>query len=482
MTDLSGPDTQRSPRILIVDDEVANVTALQSTLSRHGYETEGFVDPAEALASIERGVFDLLLADLMMPGMGGVELMREALARDPDLVGVIMTGEGTIATAVDAMKTGALDYILKPLKLSVVLPVLSRALTVRKLRIENAELAQSVRERTAELEVARAEAKFRLAMDAARMGEVAVDLRSEQVVHTPAFAKLLGYPADRRLSLAEIRECWHPDDRTRIIQERDVAIASGAGLFETEYRIVWPDGTTKWLTGRGQIIRDASGGAIEANVIYMDITERKWVEEKQNLLLAELNHRVKNTLATVQSIALLSRLDTPTPELFSERFEARLGALAGAHDLLTLASWEGASLADAVSRTLAPYVRAGKGAKRIAIGGPIVQLSPNAAVTLHMAFHELATNAAKYGALSTPEGRLDVRWSIDRTSAPVTVEFVWTERGGPIVIPPRRRGLGLKLVEQGLERELDGTATLRFEPEGLVCLLRLPASAKVAPL
>ncbi|MDP3740427.1 MAG: HWE histidine kinase domain-containing protein [Hyphomonadaceae bacterium] len=482
MTPPAALNTPRPPRVLIVDDEAANLTALRSTLSQHGYETEGFVDPAEALASIKRGAFDLLLADLMMPGMSGVDLMRAAQERDPDLVGVIMTGEGTIATAVEAMRTGALDYILKPLKLSVVLPVLSRALTVRSLRIENAELTRSVRERTAELEVARAEAKFRLAMDAARMGEIAVDLRSEQVVHTPAFAKLLGYPADRRLSLAEIRECWHPEDRALIIQERDAAIASGAVSFETEYRIVWPDGTTKWLTGRGQIIRDASGRAIEANVIYMDITERKWVEEKQNLLLAELNHRVKNTLAAVQSIALLSRLDAPTPELFGQRFEARLAALAGAHDLLTRASWEGASLADAVSRTLAPYVQAGDGAKRITIEGPMVQLSPNAAVTLHMAFHELATNAAKYGALSASEGKLDVRWSIDRTSTPAMVEFVWTERGGPTVAPPRRRGFGLKLIEQGLERELDGAATVRFDPEGVVCLLRLPASAKVAPL
>jgi PAS domain-containing protein len=95
---------------------------------------------------------------------------------------------------------------------------------VRSLRIENAELAQSVRDRTAELEVARAEAKFRLAMDAARMGEIAVDLRSEQVIHTPAFARLFGYPPDRRLSLPDIRACWHPDDRERIIQERDTAI------------------------------------------------------------------------------------------------------------------------------------------------------------------------------------------------------------------------------------------------------------------
>ncbi len=145
----------RRPCLLIVDDQAANLTALRATLSPQGYDSEGFTDPLAALAALKAGArFDLLLADLMMPGMGGVELLRQAQACDPDLVGVIMTGEGTIASAVEAMKTGALDYILKPLKLAVLLPVLSRALTMRGLRIENARLERSVRQRTAELETA----------------------------------------------------------------------------------------------------------------------------------------------------------------------------------------------------------------------------------------------------------------------------------------------------------------------------------------
>ena len=142
------------PRILVVDDEAAIIEALCDTLRGQGYEVTGFIDGNAALAGLEKDSFDLLLADLTMPGIGGVALLAEAQRRDPDLVGVIMTGDGTIATAVEAMKTGALDYILKPLKLSVVLPVLSRALTMRRLRIENLELERSVRTRTAELEAA----------------------------------------------------------------------------------------------------------------------------------------------------------------------------------------------------------------------------------------------------------------------------------------------------------------------------------------
>ena len=144
-------------RILIVDDEPALMRALCDTLRDHDYEAVGFTSGAEALAELGKSKFDLLLADLMMPEMGGIDLLRAALKLDPDLIPIIMTGQGTIDTAVEAMKTGAFDYILKPFKLGVVLPVLSRALALRQLRLEKAELEQRVRARTLELEAANKE-------------------------------------------------------------------------------------------------------------------------------------------------------------------------------------------------------------------------------------------------------------------------------------------------------------------------------------
>jgi two-component system sensor histidine kinase/response regulator len=141
-----------SSRILIVDDEVSQMKALCDTLGDHGYEAVGFTTGEAALGALRETQFELILTDLMMPGMDGIALLRAALDRDPNLVGILMTGQGTIDTAVDAMKTGALDYILKPFKLSIILPVLSRALAVRRLRMENAELEARVRDRTAELE------------------------------------------------------------------------------------------------------------------------------------------------------------------------------------------------------------------------------------------------------------------------------------------------------------------------------------------
>jgi signal transduction histidine kinase len=149
--------TRQNARVLIVDDDATQVQALSKTLSDQGYETTGFTRPAQALTAIKPGQFELLLTDMNMPEMGGIELLNAAQQIDNDLVGVIMTGEGTIATAVEAMRTGALDYILKPFKLSALMPVLARALAVRDLRIEVAQLEQSVRERSIELEAANKE-------------------------------------------------------------------------------------------------------------------------------------------------------------------------------------------------------------------------------------------------------------------------------------------------------------------------------------
>src|SRR5438477_1521809 len=144
-------------RVLIVDDEAAQMRALCNTLRDRGYQATGFTDGQAALDELRGAKFELLVTDLMMPGIDGIVLLQAARELDPDLVGIIMTGEGTIATAVEAMKAGALDYILKPFKLSVILPVLERALEVRRLRLENAELERRVRERTTELEAANRE-------------------------------------------------------------------------------------------------------------------------------------------------------------------------------------------------------------------------------------------------------------------------------------------------------------------------------------
>jgi PAS domain S-box-containing protein len=269
----------------------------------------------------------------------------------------------------------------------------------------------------------------------------------------------------------------HPDDRGPRQKAINRAVRARTDL-EIEFRIIKPNGQVGWVLTRGQGIYQ-NGEPVRFAGVSLDITARKAAEEHQRLLLNELNHRVKNTLATVQSLALQTRRTIADPSLFDDTFLARIYALAGAHELLTEASWEGASLAEVVQRTLRPHLPTGQ-PERVRFSGPTIRLGPNAAVTLNMAFHELATNAVKYGALSNGAGCVEVNWIVDEAESRPVLQIDWRETGGPPAARPRRRGFGSRLIEQGLPRELDGEGQLTFAPEGLACRLRLPFSGKLS--
>ena len=201
--------------------------------------------------------------------------------------------------------------------------------------------------------------------------------------------------------------------------------------------------------------------------VTRDITERRRAEQHQRLLLDELNHRVKNTLATVQSMARQTLQGDISLEAFREAFEGRLMALSQTHNLLTVSNWQGASLSDIAHRELAPYSRTDR--PNVRFDGPDIYLRPKHAVALGMALHELATNAAKYGALSHAAGWVNLEWRInDRL-----LRLEWAEHHGPPVRPPRRRGFGSRLLERGLAHELAAQTQLDFAPEGLRCHIEL---------
>jgi len=205
------------------------------------------------------------------------------------------------------------------------------------------------------------------------------------------------------------------------------------------------------------------GRAKSADTLALEIEHRRRIERHQNLLLDELNHRVKNTLATVQAMAMqtLKGVDA----VARDTFLARLFALSSQHDLLTLDNWEGASFEGVVRRALRPWRQEDN--TRFTVEGPAVHLDPKRALALGMGFHELATNAAKYGALSNGEGRVRVTWTIDPDGQ--WLRLRWEERGGPRIEAPEKRGFGLRLIEHGLGRELGGVVKLDFAAEGFSC-------------
>jgi two-component sensor histidine kinase len=221
-------------------------------------------------------------------------------------------------------------------------------------------------------------------------------------------------------------------------------------------------------------VRDADNRLQYVVRVVQDVTEHKASERRQKLLMDELNHRVKNTLATVQSLASQTARAAHTPAAFRERFEGRLIALSKAHDQLTMHHWESVDLRALLSGSLAPY--AGPNPERVLLRGEDVVLRPRAVLTLAMAFHELATNAAKYGALSVPAGRIEIQWqpvrAADQRRSFLRID--WIEQGGPPVTDSRQRGFGSRLIEGSIAAELSGSARLTFEPEGLRCEIAFP--------
>ena len=265
----------------------------------------------------------------------------------------------------------------------------------------------------------------------------------------------------------------HPDDADPDREAFRKQVSGELEFYSVEKRFICRDGRIIWISVRSSPVRGADDKLLYVVRVVQDITERKAAEQRQKLLMDELNHRVKNTLATVQSLASQTARAAPTPAAFRERFEGRLIALSKAHDQLTIHHWESADLRELLSGSLAPY--AGTAPHRVVLRGEDFVLRPRAVLTLAMAVHELTTNAAKYGALSVPGGRIEIQWQPVRSdnSRPI-LRIDWREQGGPPVSDPAERGFGSKLIEGSIAAELGGTARLTFEPRGLHCEIEIP--------
>jgi two-component sensor histidine kinase len=246
----------------------------------------------------------------------------------------------------------------------------------------------------------------------------------------------------------------------------------GEVVQDEEFTFRFPDGRQRTLVLSALALRDEAQTIIGAVSAGLDITDRKRSEEQRQLLINELNHRVKNTLATVQSIAVQSfrqmgAASSPSVAAFQER----LFALARAHDLLTRDNWDGAELSEVIGEVIEPYCRTTNG--RCEVEGPHVRLTPSTALALSMAVHELATNAAKYGSLSVPGGQVSISWTVTPGEPPY-LHLAWREQGGPPVALPTRKGFGTRLIERSLALELSGEVKLAYDPAGVVCTIKAP--------
>jgi PAS domain S-box-containing protein len=314
-----------------------------------------------------------------------------------------------------------------------------------------------------------AEEKLAATFESAVAGIAEVDAEGRFLRINEAFCRLCGYDRDE-IAQHSFFDFTHPADVAAERERWRALVAGEVERFTIEKRYVRSDGRIIWIEVMNSAVRAADGGFAYGVKMLLDITERRDADARQRLLLDELNHRVKNTLATVQSLAAHTARGCGSVEEFRARFEPRLLALSAAHDRLTRNQWEGSSLRAIAEEELAAHAAPGRTLKA---EGPDVHLPPRASLSLSLALHELATNAAKHGALAAPGGSVELTWETQGSPFPTGLALEWRERGGPPTRAPEREGFGSRLLRV-TARELGGEMRVDYAPEGLSWRLAFP--------
>lgn len=318
------------------------------------------------------------------------------------------------------------------------------------------------------------EARFRLFVE--NVYEYALfqtDPEGKVTSWNPGAERLFGYSIDEMLGQSMDRLLTPADEQAGVFAREIARVLQGEHVEDARW-VLRKDGTRFWAQWVTEPVRDEAGQLCAIAKVLRDETERKRAEERQRLLIGELNHRVKNTLATVQSIANQTLRRSTNPEEFAARFQGRIQALSRAHNLLTRMSWNSADLADIIREQLA----IDGDNERISLEGPPAYLSAAASLALALVLHELGTNARKYGALSVALGRVVIVWRLSGEQDALSLHLDWYEEGGPLVRTPDKLGFGTILIEHGLAG-VGGEAQLVFQPEGLRCHIQLPLASAI---
>lgn len=340
--------------------------------------------------------------------------------------------------------------------------------TIERERLVNLQrdrdgLETEVARRIAELQ--ESEQRLQFALDAGRLGSWSINLDTQRLSASAECKKICGRAPTDPLTLEELRESIHPDDRHIQAEAIEQAVRDRS-LLDVEYRLRTPAGQERWVQIRGQASYRADGTPLALTGTTQDVTERRRAEEHRALLANELNHRVKNTLASLQAIVSQTMRRATSVDDAGKTLEARIQAMSAANDLLISGRFESTSLRALLNRTLAPFGVEDR--QRFRITGEDLPLPPRLVVAFALALHELATNAAKYGALSNAEGVIDLSWKVADGWQPHDLHLTWTERGGPPVVPPTQTSFGTQLIQRVLAHETGGTAQVWYLPEGVV--------------
>jgi PAS domain S-box-containing protein len=456
----AGPQSSESSRILLADDN-ADMRNYITRLLRSRFDLQVVADGQAALEAVRERTPDLVLADVMMPRLDGLGLVRElrSVSAFADLPVILLSARADEQARLEGLNAGADDYLVKPFNAHELIARVGANLKLAKMR----------REATKELQ--HRTAQFETLFNQAPLGVYLVDserrIREVNPTAPAAFGDIPGGIIGRSLDEV-IHTIWPKKYADEIVEIFRQTMETGES-FTTPHRAeVRADrGVTEhyeWRVDR-TTLPDGSLGAV---CYFRDIAAQVEAENTRQLLVRELNHRVKNTLASVQAIAQQTIRSTKDPEEFAKRFSGRIQSLARVHALLSEATWQGADLRELIRNQLL------QGPIDEPAWGTPVHLQPQMALHIAVMVHELGTNSIKYGALSASKGWVTINWSVVGDA----LNLQWAERGGPLVSAPSRRGFGTMLIEQSAKSE-GGHAEQVIEPEGLIwkISMRLPRAA-----
>src|SRR3984957_20001233 len=462
--------------VLLVDDQPEKLLAYEVILGELGENLVKTSSAREALTFLLKNDVAVVLIDVCMPELDGFQLaamIREHPRFQKTAIIFISAIQIADVDRVRGYELGAVDYVPVP-----VIPDVLRAKVrvfvelfrkTRELEQMNIKLERWVAERTAALEATNArlvesEQGRSLALAAGQMGSWEWEVGSPELKWDEGQYRIFGVDPRRfQPTVSNTRRLVHSDD-WRILEQAVARMAESAKTQHTEFRVLRPNGETRWCTGTAAPSVDATGRVVRISGVTIDVTDRQEAEERQNLLAREVDHRARNALAVIQSIIRLTR--AKSVDDYVAAIEGRIKALARAHTILSDSRWNGADLATLAGEELAPY-RTGD---KITIDGPDISLEPSTAQGLALALHELATNAAKHGALSSERGRVRLAWQLQQ---PDILTLHWVESGGPPIRTPSARSFGLKVIKASIEQQLGGQATFDWNPKGLRCALAI---------
>ena len=464
--------------ILLVDDQPGKLLSYEAIL--HGLN-ENLLKASsgrEALEHLLKTDVAVVLVDVCMPDLDGFQLAAMIREHPRFQKTAIIFISAILLSEIDSLRgyeMGAVDYVPVP-----VVPELLRAKVkvfaelyrkTRQLEQLNQQLEARVAERTAELEASttqlmKSEQRRSLALAAGNMGSWDWDRETGHYVWDEGQYRIFGVePSEFTVTPENIRTRIHHDDWHKLQIGLDRMTKDGRA-HQLEFRVLRPDGQIRWCVGSAAATVDENNQVVRVSGVTLDITDRKEAEERQMLLAREVDHRAKNALALVQSILRLTR--AKSLPAYVTAVEGRIKALSRAHTILSQSRWHGADLRGLVDEELAPY-RIGN-VEKIKTSGPDVLLQPASAQTLALALHELATNAAKYGALSSMSGQLQLGWQLSDGK----LVLDWNETGGPATKLPSVNGFGTRIILASIESQLRGHVAFDWRREGLRCVLSVP--------